>query len=39
MFDRAAQPEENLLSAFTMAIVDTLSISVPVTLLIIWICV
>jgi hypothetical protein len=39
MFDRAAQPEGNLLSAFAMAILDTLSISVPLTLVLIWICV
>ena len=39
MSDRAAQSEGYLLSAFTMAIVDTLSISVPLTLVIIWICI
>jgi hypothetical protein len=38
MTDRAAQAEGNLLSAFAMVIGDALSISVPLTLVIIWIC-
>jgi hypothetical protein len=38
MTDRAAQFEGNLLSAFVMVIGDTLSITVPLTLVIIWIC-
>jgi hypothetical protein len=38
MSDRAAQADGNLLSAFALMIGGTLVISLPVTLVIIWIC-
>jgi hypothetical protein len=38
MSDRAAQLEGNLLSAFAMVIGGTLGISLPLTLVIVWIC-
>jgi hypothetical protein len=38
MSDRAAQPDGNLLSAFALMIGGTLGISLPITLVIIWIC-
>jgi hypothetical protein len=38
MTDRAAQFQGNLFSAFAMGIGNTLAISVPLTLAIIWIC-
>jgi hypothetical protein len=38
MSDRAAQPDGNLLSAFVGMIGGARGISLPITLVIIWIC-
>lgn len=38
MSDRAAQPDGNWLYAFALMIAGTLGISLPITLVIIWIC-
>jgi hypothetical protein len=38
MSDRAAKPDGNLLSAFALMIGGTVGISLPITLVIIWIC-
>jgi hypothetical protein len=38
MSRRAVQAEDNLLSAFALTIAGALGVSLPITLVIIWVC-